>query len=55
MLESYEHTWEAKNILVSTDVYTDQLIHTHKLKDVITTLKNKSLSQVTLERYFVTS
>ena len=41
--------------LQQQDAYADQLIHTRKLKDVIATLKNKSLLQATLKRYFVPS
>ena len=49
ILEKLEIFW-----LQEEDVYADQLIHTHKLKDMVATLKNKSLS-ATLERYFVPS
>ena len=50
ILEKLEIFWFQQK-----DVYADQLIHIRKLKDAVVTLKNKSLSQVILEIYFVLS
>ena len=50
ILDKLEIFWLQKE-----DNYTDQLLHTSKLKGVVGTLKNKLLSQAILERYFVPS
>lgn len=47
MLEKLETVW-----LQEQDVHVDELLHTRKLRDVATILKNNSLSQTTLEKIF---
>ena len=48
---SSKHIWKVRNILVSKSVHISELLCTYKLKNVIT-LKNKSLSQTTVEEIF---
>lgn len=55
MLRSYKHARKVKEtfLLQQESVHVDEVLHTHKLKNVASNLKTNALSQTTLEKYLV--